>query len=82
MAIVIVENPSQSFIYPDDEIVEVILVSCIVQIQLFPYLSHEGGVVEEIIERVCDLFDVEIDIALKVLIPGGMKNIISSLSML
>lgn len=42
--------------------------------------SKEGSIVEQIIERVSYLFNIEVDVALIVLVSGWMKDVVSSLS--
>ena len=44
--------------------------------------SQEGGVVEQVIEGVRDLLNVEIDVALVVLVSGGMQDVVPSFSLL
>lgn len=82
MTVVVIQNPSQSLINPEDEVMQVVLVTCIVDVKLLADFSKEGSIVEQVIEGVCNLLNVEVDVALIVLVSGRMKDVVPSLSFL
>lgn len=77
MLIVVVENPSKSLIYPQNKVVKIVFVSSVIEVQLLSDLDEEGLIIEEVVQRVCNLLNVQVNIALKILIANWMKDIVS-----
>lgn len=82
MSIIIVENPSEPFIYSENEIMKIVFITSIISIKLLNNFIEEGLIVEEVVHGVSYLFDIEINVALEVFITNGMKNVVSSIALL
>lgn len=82
MTVVVIQDPAQSLVDPEDEVVQVVLVARVVDVQLFADLSEEGGVVEQVVEGVGNLFDVEVDVALVVFVAGRVHDVVPAFSLL
>lgn len=81
MSIIIVENPSEPFIYSENEIMKIVFITSIISIKLLNNFIEEGLIVEEVVHGVSYLFDIEINVALEVFITNGMKNVVSSIAL-
>lgn len=55
---------------------QVVLVTCVVDVQLLADFSQEGGVVEQIIQRVGDLLNIQVDVTLVIFVAGWMQDVI------
>lgn len=82
MPIVIVENPPESFIDPEEVVVKIVVVLSVVGIQLFSDLGLEGLIGKQVVHRVCDLLDVEVNVTLEVLVTNWMHDFISPFAFL
>lgn len=61
---------------------QVILVTCVVDVQLLADFSEEGGVVEQIIQRVGDLLNIQVDVTFVIFVASWMQDVIPPFSFL
>lgn len=62
MFIVVIENPSNSLVNSEDIVVQIIAIAAILLIKLFSDFLLESLVTHQIIHRVGNLLDIEIDV--------------------
>jgi len=77
MLVVMIENPPDSFVNPENEVMEIILVFTILLIKLLLNFVLKSIITHEVVQCVCDLLDVQIDVAFKVFVPDRMHDFVS-----
>ena len=82
VSIVVIQHPPQPLIYPEHVVVQIVIVLPIISIQLLPQLSQKGLIHEQVIHRVGNLLDIQVDVALKIFVSNRMHNSKSAISLL
>ena len=62
MVIEFVEYPPQPLINSEDKVMQIVVVSGIISIELFFELKHKHLIVEKVVHRICDLFNIGVDV--------------------